>query len=149
MLTHLSGDLVSPGWAFLSNLWLSQMYIIGASMNYNVAVASGLVCLGSLFLPAWCQHPTVSLYVGSSGPGYTANSGWRLFSSYEAMLVDEGTYVCCKEFHAINIQAIGYHNMMIRHLIAKWPGSTLMLLSLKQGRILVKCHMYFKAFPTK
>lgn len=33
----------------------------------------------------------------------------------------EATYVCHKGYQAINIQAIGDHNMMVRHLIAKWP----------------------------
>uniref|UniRef100_A0A8C5AJ18 Putative nuclease HARBI1 n=1 Tax=Gadus morhua TaxID=8049 RepID=A0A8C5AJ18_GADMO len=37
---------------------------------------------------------------------------------------DEATYVCRKGYHAINIQAIGDHNMLIRHLVAKWPGSS-------------------------
>lgn len=97
------------------------------------------------------QEETVEITVGFIESVHHSKHPSRLFasSSYEAMLVDEATYVCCKGFHAINIRAIGYHNMMIRHLIAKWPGSTLMLLSLKQGRILVKCHIYFKAFPTK
>lgn len=35
----------------------------------------------------------------------------------------ETAYVCHKKYHALNIQAIGDHNMVIRHLVSKWPGS--------------------------
>ncbi|XP_041961997.1 putative nuclease HARBI1 isoform X2 [Alosa sapidissima] len=35
----------------------------------------------------------------------------------------EPAYVCRKGYHAINVQAIGDQNMVIRHLLAKWPGS--------------------------
>lgn len=37
---------------------------------------------------------------------------------------DEPAFVSRKGFHAINVQAIGDQNMVIRHLVAKWPGST-------------------------
>ena len=36
----------------------------------------------------------------------------------------EPAYVCRKGYHAINVQAIGDQNMVTRHLLAKWPGST-------------------------
>lgn len=35
----------------------------------------------------------------------------------------EPAYVCCQGYRAINVQAIGDQNMVIRHLVAKWPGS--------------------------
>ncbi len=37
---------------------------------------------------------------------------------------DEAPYVIRKGFHALNVQTIGDHNMIMSHLVARWPEST-------------------------
>jgi hypothetical protein len=39
-------------------------------------------------------------------------------------VADEHTFVNRKKKHSINIQAICDHNLLICHLVAKWPGVT-------------------------
>lgn len=36
-------------------------------------------------------------------------------------VADEHTFVNRKKKHSINIQAICDHNLLIRHLVARWP----------------------------
>lgn len=63
-----------------------------------------------------------AFYRDSRMPGVIGLVDGSLFP-IKAPTEDEVAYVCRKGYHAINIQAIGDHNMIIRHLIAKWPGS--------------------------
>lgn len=47
-----------------------------------------------------------------------------LFPMKAPSAADEEACVCRKGFHAFNVQAIGDHNMIIRHLVARLPGAT-------------------------
>ncbi|KAL2085779.1 hypothetical protein ACEWY4_019099 [Coilia grayii] len=63
-------------------------------------------------------------FVRQSGmPGVIGLVDGSLFPIKAPSGPTEPAYVCRKGYHAINVQAIGDQNMVIRHLVAKWPGS--------------------------
>ncbi|KAL2102384.1 hypothetical protein ACEWY4_001552 [Coilia grayii] len=97
------------------------------SMSKNlteVATAIGRLAAHYIRFPGGQELNAIkeAFYRHSNMPGVIGLVDGSLFP-IKAPSVDEVAYVCRKGYHAVNIQAIGDHNMIIRHLIAKWPGS--------------------------
>lgn len=90
----------------------------------EVATAIGGLAVHYIRFPTGQEVNVIkeAFYRQSNMPGVLGLVDGSLFP-IKAPAVDEGAYVCRKPYHAINVQAVGDHNMMIRHLVARWPGS--------------------------
>lgn len=102
-------------------------YISQPAMSRNleeVATAIGRLANRYIRFPARQEITVIkeAFYRHSSMPGVFGLVDGSLFP-IKAPIVDERAYVCRKGFHAINVQAVGDHRMVIRHLVARWPGS--------------------------
>ncbi|KAM4565920.1 putative nuclease HARBI1 [Odontesthes bonariensis] len=85
----------------------------------EVATAIGRLAPRYIRFPGGQEVNTIkeAFYRQSNMPGVLGLIDGSLFP-IKAPVVDEGAYVCRKGFHAINVQAVGDHRVIIRHLVA-------------------------------
>lgn len=99
------------------------------SRSRNLAEVAKAICS---LAPRYIQFPgngeaqeiKRQFFRDSGMPGVIGLVDGSLFPLKAPSGPTEPAFVCRKGYHAINVQAVGDHNMIIRHLVAKWPGST-------------------------